>query len=78
MLGLHRSVALDDILLALDLFSNLKEINFTTVRINMLDESGSTSGYYTPGTEDRYLEDCIVQDCNPSQLHRPDNTMREW
>ncbi|KAF9313438.1 hypothetical protein BG003_005216 [Podila horticola] len=78
VLGLNMSASPEDVVSALRSFPNLKEIDFTSVRIYVQGNRSFPSGCYVPDAKDRTADDCIVRDWDPSQLVRPDETMSEW
>ncbi|KAG0027994.1 hypothetical protein BGZ82_008661 [Podila clonocystis] len=78
VLGMNISVSPEDVVCALESFPNLKEIDFTTVRIYVQDDRTFPPGCYVPDAEDRTVDDCIVREWDLSQLYRPDETMSEW
>ncbi|KAG0029016.1 hypothetical protein BGZ81_004208 [Podila clonocystis] len=78
VLGLNISVSPNDVVCALESFPNLKEIDFSSVRIYVQDDRTFPPGCYVPGAKDRTVDDCIVHEWDPSQLYRPDETMSEW
>ncbi|KAI9235209.1 MAG: hypothetical protein BYD32DRAFT_463645 [Podila humilis] len=78
VLCLSLSASPKDVVSIFGSFPNLKEIDFDSVRIYTRDDSGSNSGAYVPGAEDRTLGNCIVRDWDPSQMYRWDETMSDW
>ncbi|KAI9236972.1 MAG: hypothetical protein BYD32DRAFT_417506 [Podila humilis] len=82
VLGVHmKAVTAQDVASIIVTFQRLKKIDFGTVRIYVGNkDEGSTSPRHTQKShdKDRDFEETIIQRWDPSQMHRPLGTIRDW
>ncbi|KAG0086060.1 hypothetical protein BGZ93_000320 [Podila epicladia] len=76
VLGLSTSVAVEEVISVLSTFPKLKEIDVESVKIYIQDMEVPSQILHS--IEDLGSDKVIVQDWDPSQVYRADETISEW